>query len=54
VTAHAGVASVAARGAKPRAHDCGDCGPNAAANAEFNEATKGPAERPGVVMIGGQ
>ena len=53
-TAHAGVASVGASGAKPRAHDCADCGPNSAANAEFNDSTKGPRERANVVMIGGK
>ncbi len=44
VTAHAGVASVGASGAKPRAHDCDDCGPNAAANEAFNQAAQGPRE----------
>jgi hypothetical protein len=44
-TAHAGVASVSTDGgAKPRAHDCGDCGPNAAANAKFNAGTVGARE----------
>jgi len=53
VAAHAGVASVGATGSKPTQHNC-DCGPNAAANDAFNKATKGPAERPNVVMIGGR
>jgi hypothetical protein len=45
VAAHAGVASVATDGgAKPRAHDCDDCGPNAAANAKFNAGTVGARE----------
>lgn len=45
VTAHAGVASVNTDGGtKPRAHDCDDCGPNAAANEEFNQAAQGPRE----------
>lgn len=45
VTSHAGVASVATDGgSKPRAHDCDDCGPNAAANAKFNAGTVGPRE----------
>lgn len=43
-TSHAGVASVGATGAKPRAHDCDDCGPNAAANAAFNAGTVGARE----------
>jgi hypothetical protein len=55
VEAHAGVASVNTDGGvKPRQHDCDNCGPNAAANAAFNEATKGPNERPNVVMVGGK
>jgi hypothetical protein len=53
VEAHAGVASVNTDGgAKPRQPD--SVGPNAAANAAFNEATKGPNERPNVVMVGGK
>lgn len=39
---HAGVASVGVGGTPPRAHDCADFGDNAAANAEFNEAARGP------------
>jgi hypothetical protein len=53
VASHEGVASVGAPGIKPTQHPC-DCGPNAAANAEFNQATKGPNERPNVVMIPGR
>lgn len=53
VTAHAGVASVGASGAKPTQHNC-DCGPNAAANDKFNETAKGPNYRPNTVMIGGR
>ena len=43
-TAHAGVASVGAAGAKPRAHDGADGNPNAAANAKFNAGTAGASE----------
>jgi hypothetical protein len=53
VQAHAGVASVATDGgAKPTQPKTDDG--NTAANAKFNEANKGPKERPNVVMIGGQ
>jgi hypothetical protein len=49
--AHAGVASVSTDGGtkptQPRADDG-----NTEVNAAFNEATKGPKERPNVVMIG--
>jgi hypothetical protein len=45
VEAHAGVASVNTDGGtKPRAHDCDDCGPNAAANEKFNQQAQGPRE----------
>lgn len=55
VEAHAGVASVNTDGGTPpRQHDCDCNGPNAAANAEFNQQTAGPKERPNVVMIGGR
>jgi len=55
VEAHAGVASVNTDGgAKPRQHDCYKCGPNADANAAFNQQTTGPNERPNVVMVGGR
>ncbi len=42
IEAHAGVASVNTdSGVKPRKHDC-DCGPNAAANAKFNDKAENP------------
>jgi hypothetical protein len=45
VEPHAGAASVNTNGGKsPRAHPCGDCGDNAASNARFNEAARGPRE----------
>ena len=51
VTAHAGVASVNTDGgAKPTQPKTDDG--NTAVNEAFNQATKGPNERPNTVMIG--
>lgn len=53
VEAHEGIASVGVDGAtKPQQHN--RVGDNAAANAEFNDSTGGPAVRPNTVMIGGR
>lgn len=49
---HAGVASVGVSGAAPTMPKAS--GGNAAANARFNNATKGPRLRPNTVMIGGR
>lgn len=52
VAAHAGVASVGVPGASPTMPKAS--GGNAAANARFNQATKGPRERPNTVMVSGR
>ncbi len=52
VTAHAGVASVGAVGAKPTQPKTDDG--NTAANAKFNEDAKGPNYRPNTVMVSGE
>lgn len=49
---HSGVASVGVGGAKPTMPKCDDG--NCAANAKFNNATKGPRERGNVVMVSGR
>lgn len=52
VTAHEGVASVGASGTKPTQPKTDDG--NVAANAKFNQLTKGPRERGNVVMVSGR
>ncbi len=55
VTAHDGAQSVNAAGRKPTPHDCASAsGPNSAANAEFNAATKPPRMRPNFIAITGR
>lgn len=55
VTAHDGAQSVTAAGRKPTLHDCAtDHGPNSAANAAFNAATKPPRMRPNFIAITGR
>lgn len=57
VAPHDGAQSVATdKGRKPTVHDCAtDCGPNSAANAEFNNAAESPSRmRPNFVAITGR